>query len=198
MKRSLSALLLLGVAPLLASTGARPRSEEASAPPAPRTVLLVRHAEKETAPADPRDPSLSTLGAARAAELARVLAPARATRLFTSELARTRETLGPLSEALGIAPEPLPAAQPAATLAALDALPPGAVAVVCGHSNTVPRIASLLGVELAGLVEERGARLLPDEAYDRLYVVTRPASGPPSVVELRYGGPSGATASSGR
>ena len=83
-------------------------------------------------------------------------------------------------------------------MAALDALAPGSLAVVCGHSNTVPRVAELLGVTLAGTIVDRGVTMLPDDAYDRVFVITRPATGPASCVELRYGVPSTVTVSSGK
>jgi len=168
----------------------------AAAPPIARTVILVRHAEKDAESKDPRDPSLSAAGQARAEELARLLGASAATHLYTSELRRTRETLAPLAARLGIASEALPAAKPEDLLARLDALPAGAVAVVCGHSNTVPRIASLLGVEIAGLVEVQKMPMLADESYDRVFVITRPASGPASCLELAYGAPAAPKTSS--
>lgn len=188
-------VLLAGL--VLAPIGIALRSEDAAAAPS-RTVILVRHGEKEASPKDPRDPSLSEVGAARAQELARLLGSSGATKCYTSELKRTQETVAPLTKVLGIASEPLPAAKSEAVVTALDALAPGSVAVVCGHSNTVPRVAELLGAKLAGTIVDRGMTMLPDDAYDRVFVITRPASGPASCVELRYGAVSAATGSSGK
>ena len=182
------------------------QSAPAAAPPAaaadvevalPRTVILVRHAEKETAPADPRDPGLSEAGTARAQELARLLGTSRAGHLFSSELQRTRLTLAPLAARLATTIEAVSAGKPKELVARLDALPPGSVAVVCGHSNTVPSVAQLLGVAITGLVTTQGTLMLADEAYDRVFVVTRPASGSAAVVELGYGARAGSTPSSG-
>jgi len=178
--------------------GSVPSRADEAAPPAARTVILVRHAEKDPASKDPRDPSISTAGVARAGELARLLGACGATQIFTSELARTRETVAPLARRLGLASESLPAAQSEVVVARLDALPAGSVAVVCGHSNTVPRIAELLGAKLADLVESQGMPMLADERYDRVFVITRPAGGPSSCVELNYGAPAGAISSSGK
>jgi hypothetical protein len=65
---------------------------------------------------------------------------------------------------------------------ALAQLPRGAVAVVAGHSNTVP---ALLETLTGG-----GTRVtIADEEYDRLFVVTQWGDGPQaSAFELRYGG----------
>ncbi len=197
MMRLPPALLVLLAVLVLAPIGIALCAEDAP-PVSSRTVILVRHGEKESSPKDPRDPSLSEVGAARALELARVLGSAGATQLFTSELKRTQETLVPLTKVLGIASESLPAAKSEIVVAALDSLGPGSIAVVCGHSNTVPRVAELLGVTIAGTIVDRGVTMLPDDAYDRVFVITRPAIGPASCLELRYGVPSAATVSSGK
>ncbi|MCY2958633.1 MAG: phosphoglycerate mutase family protein [Planctomycetota bacterium] len=191
--------ILLAVCALLSIGHSRsPSRPEDAAPPAARTVIVLRHAEKDTAAKDPRDPPLSAAGAVRAQELARLLGASGATHLYTSDLARTRETLAPLAARLALVSEAVPAAQPEEVVARLDALPAGSAAVVCGHSNTVPRIAELLGVKLPGLVEVQGLPMLADDSYDRVFVITRPAIGPAACLELRYGAPSGATSSAGK
>lgn len=184
------------VQPAAPPAGARPAPADELA--APRTVILLRHAEKESAPADPRDPALSAAGTARAQELARLLGACGADSLFSSELKRTSATLAPLSADLSLPIETVPAGKPTELLARLDALPPGSVAIVCGHSNTVPQVAQLLGVELTGLVTAQGTAMLADDSYDRIFLVTRPARGPAQLVELGYGARAGSTTSSGR
>ncbi len=191
-------------APAQGSTAVQPaappdgaRTAPADVVAAPRTVILLRHAEKETAPADPRDPSISTAGAARAQELVRLLEACGADHLFASELKRTSETLAPLAQKLAVPIETVPAGKPKELLARLDALPPGSVAVVCGHSNTVPSVAQLLGVAVSGLVTTQGIPMLADESYDRVFLVTRAATGSAAVVELGYGARAASTPSSG-
>lgn len=178
------------------------RAEDAAelspAPIAARTVILVRHAEKEATPKDPRDPSLSTAGVERADELARLLGASGAGFVFTSDLKRTQETVAPLAARLGITSEALPAANSESVVARLDALPAGSVAVVCGHSNTVPRVAELLGIEITGLVDVRGTPMIDDDTYDRAFVITRPASGPAACLELNYGAALAKTSSAGK
>lgn len=152
----------------------------------PKTVVVVRHAEKATD--DPRDPTLSEAGVERATDLATLLGASEVTHLFASEYKRTRLTLAPLAALAGADIHVVSARQPEGLVSALHALPRGSVAVVAGHSNTVPDIVARLGGEVRDLVESRGTKMLDDSSYDRAFVVTlwgqRDAS---SVLELRYG-----------
>lgn len=156
-----------------------------------RTVVLVRHAETAEPTGGGADPALSDAGKTRAAALARLLGHAGVTHLFASEYGRTQQTLAPLSEAAELAVTEIAAGEAEAQLAALGSLPPGAVAVVAGHSNTVPGLAAGLGCAIEGLEEHpRYGPMLGHDEYDRLFVVHLPAAGAnaaPGVIELRYG-----------
>lgn len=173
---------------LLVATGPARGAAAGPAPSAPRTVILVRHAEK--ASDDARDPSLSEAGLARAEALARLLGHAPVTRLLASEFRRTRDTLAPLARLRGLAVEVIPAGAPERWAHELGEAPAGATLVVAGHSNTLPALAQSLGVTLPDLEPDaQGARLRDDE-YDRLFVLTLPAPGAETaatVLELRYG-----------
>jgi phosphohistidine phosphatase SixA len=176
--------VLVALAPLLASA-------IRSAPPAllpARTVILVRHAEKATD--DPRDPSLSEAGVARARALARLLAHARPARLVASEYKRTQATLAPLAAALGKTVEVVAASDTAALARTLAAEAPGTTVVVAGHSNTLPALAAELGAPLHDVQTTPKGPQLGDDEYDRVFVLTLPPSDSgvaPSVLELRYG-----------
>lgn len=188
------AALVAGGLALAAAQGTAPTPLESAAPAVlarPATILVVRHAEKD-ARSDPKDPSLSDAGRERAVALARLCSHARVTHLFASEYRRTRETLLPLAEKLGLAVRAFPAGQPAELVRALDALPEGSVALVAGHSNTVPDLIARLGCKVEGTTMTDGVAFLPDDAFDRLFVLTRPpasarATAAPSLIELRYG-----------
>jgi phosphohistidine phosphatase SixA len=178
--RACLVLVLLGL-PIVLALGRAPDS-----PPRPRTVILLRHAEKDAA-GDARDPTLSERGRRRAQEIARLLARSEATLLLASDLRRTRETLEPLAKELGRDVESLPAAAIEPLAQRLAALAPGATAVVAGHSNTIPQIAARLGVELRD-VGEGEERTIADSDYHRVFVITLPHSGTPvapSLLELR-------------
>jgi 2,3-bisphosphoglycerate-dependent phosphoglycerate mutase len=146
----------------------------------PRTVVLVRHAEKGGEPTD-QDPGLSERGMERAKRLAELLGKSGVTHLFSSELQRAQQTLLPLSAATRLVAQVVSARQPEAQLSALDSLPRGALAVVVGHSNTVP--------QLIGKLTGGQAKIQIEEAteFDRVFVVTQWGPGRDSSwVELRY------------
>lgn len=184
----LPVLLLLALSACSKAPPPAPASSPAPAPAlapaaAPAQVFLVRHAEKALDQGE--DPDLTPAGQARAEALAAVLGHAGVTHLFATEYRRTQRTLEPLATRLGLTVVVVPAKDSASQLARLRELPPGAVAVVAGHSNTIP-----------GLVRGLGARArdLTDADYDRLFAValTRTTTSVrASAAELRYGAPSG-------
>jgi len=145
----------------------------------PKTVIVVRHAEKATD--DPRDPNLSEVGVARAQELARMLEHAGVTHLYASEYRRTQQTLEPLSLLTGAVVQAVPARDPAAVISAIEQLPRNAVAVVAGHSNTVPAL-------VGALAKGSEPFTLTEADYDRIYFVTRvDGEGKSTLLELRFG-----------
>ena len=76
-----------------------------------------------------------------------------------------------------------------AQLKALRGLAPGAIAVVCGHSNTIPTFAKDLGADPQRLEEHpRYDGLIPHGDYGRIYVVTLPGvkGSQPHGIELNY------------
>lgn len=183
--------LVLGLAALAVGItfvlGPSAQDAKPSAPPAPITVVLVRHAEKGAD--DPRDPSLSDAGKARAEKLAKMLAASGISSVFTSEYKRTQQTAAPFATAAELETEVVPAGKPDELVAKLRALAPGSKALVVGHSNTVPKLAELLGAKLSRLEKGPGGEQFPDAEYGRLVVLTVPL-GPDaaaSVVELSMG-----------
>ena len=149
----------------------------------PVTVFVVRHAEKADAS---RDPSLSAGGRARAEALARLLADAGINTIYVTQYKRTLETAAPLAARNGVTPKTIDAADMAALVGAVRALPPGSRVLIASHSNLVPVIVQRLsGVEVGEM---------PESEYDRLYVVTKPAGDAGgSVLYLHVGEPSAAT-----
>lgn len=144
----------------------------------PRTIVLVRHAEKAAEPKE--DPSLTEEGAARAKRLCDMLGKSGVTHVFSSEYQRTQQTVALLSVAVGVNVQVVPARTPDALLSALDSLPRGAVAVVAGHSNTVP-------VLVEKLTGGQSKLKIADSEYDRVLVVTQWGPGRDArLLELRY------------
>lgn len=148
-----------------------------------QTVILVRHAEKVDASADP---TLSEAGQRRAMDLAVALSDSDLTHVLTSPLQRTVLTARPAAEAHAITPEAISfeGGTPAHILRIAErirSLPDDAVVLVVGHSNTVPLIAAALG--------ETGPSEMADCEYDRLTVISVEDDGDSPAVIGRYGEP---------
>jgi broad specificity phosphatase PhoE len=143
------------------------------------TVVLVRHAEKADASADP---VLSEAGKARALALADALADAGVGAIITTQFQRTRLTAAPLGERVGVTPAVVTAASGrdhAEDVAAkVRELAESGTVVVVGHSNTVPAIVKALGGPDVGAID--------DSSYDNLFVVTITEAGT-RVIRTRFG-----------
>jgi phosphohistidine phosphatase SixA len=137
----------------------------------PTRVYLLRHAEKLSGD----DPLLSPEGEARAASLAALLDGEPIEHVFASEYRRTQETVRPLTDALGLELEVVPAAD-TRELVRRIVDHPGETIVVCGHSNTVPEIASALGWE--------GSLEIADDQYGDLFLLE--LSEPPRLTKSTY------------
>jgi phosphohistidine phosphatase SixA len=113
----------------------------------PTVVIVVRHAEKGTTPAN--DPPLTEAGTARAKALATTLADANVQVVITTQFARTKDTGRPTAEAKGATMEVVAAggAVPAHAKAVAEAVRKhaGKTILVVGHSNTVSQIVEALG-----------------------------------------------------
>lgn len=189
----LTGALLLATACLL--TTGKPQAMDSHAAAAHDsgvvTIYLLRHAEK--AKNDPRDPDLTEAGRQRAERLVIVLLDEPITHLFSTPLQRTHHTLAPLAAAYGLQITTIMDVQEQAEV--LLSLPAGAVAVLAGHSNTVPALVAALGGQVSGTVAGRAGPQLHDDSHDRLFVaLLSPAheDGPARLLrllQLRYGEP---------
>jgi broad specificity phosphatase PhoE len=150
-------------------------SAGASPDTAVTTVLLVRHAEKNTEWAGADQP-LSAAGMLRAQELARVLHDARPSVIFVTPWARTRQTAEPLARLLG---DSLTVVDSIDATARGVLAHRGATVLVVGHSNTVPQI-------LARLMGDPRLESL-EVAFDDLFVVTLEPPRPARMLRLHYG-----------
>ena len=176
------ALLVL----VTSGVGARPEILVAQTPAGgdlPALVVLVRHAEPASEPAD--NPPLADAGTRRAQALAATLRNAKLSAVITSQLQRTIDTARPTAAALGLTPQAVPVldrdAHVKAVAAAVRVHAGGSVLVV-SHSNIVPAIIAALG----------GPRLpdICETVYDHLFALV-PAAGSVQLVDARYGNVSG-------
>ena len=143
------------------------------------TVIVVRHAEKADNSADP---VLSSDGEARAQELARVLSDVTINNIYTTPLNRTRLTAKPVAESKGITTKDhatnLSAVELAARIRSENA---GRVALVVGHSNTVPELLKALSNNAFNIQIAEGQ-------FDNLFIATLHAD-VPQILHMKYGKP---------
>jgi phosphohistidine phosphatase SixA len=140
------------------------------------TILLVRHADIDLPPATP-DPELNDAGRTRAEALAHVVGSAGVTTVFTSSLVRTKQTVEPILEMLGIGAREMPAAATVAREARAGTL--GAVVLIAGHSNTVPEVIAALGVPAPPPV-------IGETQFDNLFVVSLSQPTGACLLALKY------------
>ena len=154
----------------------------------PKTVFLIRHAEKEDEPRE--NPPLKKEGVARSQELARLLAGAGIKAIYTSQFVRTKQTAEPLAAKLGLTAtqislksnpsNPRQIAEES-TAEVVNKILQGAGdnVLVVGHSNSIPDVIKMLGGDVVPTIDER--------KFDDLFVVTVYAKGKARVTQLKYG-----------
>lgn len=144
--------------------------------PGATTVILVRHAEKDTTPGLD-DPALTEVGTTRARRLGVMLKGAGVEAIYSSEFRRTKDTVAPLSASIGVPTQVIRARNMSKLVTTLKTGHAGETVVVSGHSNTLPAIMKALGVSPTPRIT--------DADYDGLYVVTLGADGT-RVTKLSY------------
>jgi broad specificity phosphatase PhoE len=127
----------------------------------PKTIYIVRHAEKQL---EGKDPELAYVGEVRAKKLAQILEKEAIKRVLSTDYTRTRNTAQPTAAAAGLVVEYYDPKNQEALVADLRASE-GNILVV-GHSNTVS--------QLANAFIDKGEKFadLTDLEYDYIYVVT--------------------------
>ena len=110
--------------------------------PAPTVVYLVRHAEKT---GEERDADLSAEGRTRADVLAWMLRDVHLDAVFSTEYRRTLDTVRPTATRKGLTVTPY-AAKGGQLIPKIQNEFGGKTVLVCGHSNTIPKLLDNLGV----------------------------------------------------
>lgn len=140
----------------------------------PKTIYIVRHAEKQL---EGNDPELAYVGGVRAKKLAQILQDQQIKHVFSTDFKRTRLTAEPTALAAGLEIQSYDPKNSEAFAEQLRGLE-GNVLVV-GHSNTVSQLAN----SFVGEGEKYAD--LTDLEYDFIYVVTL-ESNSSSVVRKLY------------
>ncbi len=138
------------------------------------TVILVRHAEKDTQPEG--DPTLTQEGKERAEQLKRMLIDKNIKAIYTSKYRRTKETAKPLADELGITLTEINEAESIANSILKNNQ--GQAILIVGHSNTVPEIIKRLG---GGAVDQ-----IPETDFDNMFTVTISQDKSVNVVRTKY------------
>lgn len=131
-----------------------------TSPNLPKTIYIVRHAEKQLVG---KDPELAYAGGVRAQKLAQILENEPIKHVFSTDYKRTRATVAPTAAAAGVEIQSYDVNNHDAFVETLRTLE-GNVLVV-GHSNTVSQLANYFvgdGEKFADLT---------DLEYDFIYVV---------------------------
>jgi broad specificity phosphatase PhoE len=171
------AALMAGLFALLATGCATQAAGSASTQAAGIVFVLVRHAEK--AKDDPKDPTLSEVGGARAKRLAQGLAETRLAAAYATKYRRTQLTAAPTSLSHHLDPRIYDAALPAAEFARqLRGAHRADTVLVVGHSNTIPDLAAAL---CACTVEPMG-----EDEFDRWIEIRIDADGNATLAQRRY------------
>ncbi len=153
----------------------------ASPAAAQKAVILVRHGEKfsET------DERLTEAGHARAARLAAMLKDAGVKAIYSTDTERTRGTVQPLADSLGLTVQiydkgvsmsrPQDLKQFVEKLRKDNA---GDIVLVAGHTNTLPELLKNLGCP--------GDFKIASDEYDNIFIVVPKGDGTATLVRMRY------------
>jgi phosphohistidine phosphatase SixA len=141
-----------------------------------KTIILIRHAEKETAEmTDSANPPLSAAGTERAARLAKVIQKYHPGAIYSTDTLRTRATVEPLAKRRGLTVQIYDGSKPQDLINTITASKTKRFVIV-GHSNTIPPLANLL-------VKKELFKNLEDTEYSVIWLI-RLRQGKPAKVEL--------------
>ena len=151
-------------------------------PPGITTIIIVRHAEKDTTKTDP---PLTPQGKERARLLAHILRSSGVVAIYSTQYIRTEQTVQPIAESLHLKPQiftinPDKIEEHAATLVSTILRERvGNVVLIASHSNVIPLLLRDMGI---------AAKItIGDLEYDNLFIVTTTIDGGANLLRLRYG-----------
>lgn len=108
-----------------------------------KTIVLVRHTEKDVSNPNNPDPDLSPEGRERAQRLMKIAKKYKPHEIFATDYKRTRLTAEPIAKLRGKDIQTYDAGKPADLVAKIMASTTDHYLIV-GHSNTIPGLANLL------------------------------------------------------
>ncbi|MEP7076825.1 MAG: phosphoglycerate mutase family protein [Acidobacteriota bacterium] len=146
---------------------------------AKKTIILVRHAEKDAAQAEMSgDPDLSAQGKQRAERLAKLAGKYRPGAIFSSDTKRTRQTAEPTAKLRHVEVQIYdPRKQPDLVKQIIESKTKRFMIV--GHSNTIPGLANLL-------INKELFKSLDENEYGAVWIVRLKRNKPPKVEVVQY------------
>ena len=129
-----------------------------------KTIILVRHAEKDASEtADKNDPVLTVEGKQRAERLAKIVRKYKPGAIYSTDFKRTRDTAAPMAARRKLQVQTYDPRKPAELLDAIMKSKTKRFLVV-GHSNTVPGLANLIG-------KKELFKNLDDSEYGAIWII---------------------------
>ena len=109
-----------------------------------KTIILIRHAEKETSEmTDQNDPPLTAAGKERAERLVKKIGHFHPGAIYSTNYKRTRDTVEPLAKKRGITIQIYDGGKPQDLVKTITGSKTKRFVIV-GHSNTIPPLANLI------------------------------------------------------
>lgn len=149
---------------------------------AQQTVILIRHAEKVIS--SDKDPALTEAGIQRANALVDLFSNAKPSAIFATQYQRTQLTVKPLSVAIDVPISILEinaentAQFPALLMQQICTLPKDSIALVVGHSNTLPLIVATW--------TNAPVKPIADDEYNRIFILKIKDCKAENSLDLRY------------
>jgi broad specificity phosphatase PhoE len=131
------------------------------AKPDTTTIVLMRHAEKESTGSNP---VLTARGKNRAEKLSQFLTDIKPDAFYSTNYTRTKQTLEPWANALGKTIQIYEVSKQDSVAGMLKQQTNKTI-VVAGHSNTIPRFVNVL-------TGQANYTDLPDTEYRKIFIVT--------------------------
>ncbi|WP_194776112.1 SixA phosphatase family protein [Pararhodonellum marinum] len=166
MKKLLAILLMTTIAGAIFSCGTKQE---------PKTIYIVRHAEKQL---EKEDPPLSVAGTVRSKKLAQILENRDIEHIFITNTLRTRLTATPLAEKTGIAMGYYSAQDQDALVKELREIK-GNVLVV-GHSNSIHHLANYF------IGQEPKIPPIEEIDYENIFIVELKEDGKSELIKRKY------------
>jgi len=152
-----------------------------SSSPSLTTIIIVRHAEKDTMKTDP---PLTSEGRERAGRLAQMLRSSGITAIYATQYIRTQQTVQPIAESLHLKPQILTVnpdnieEHVTSLIKKIRNEQAGKVVLIASHGNVIPLLLRDIGV--------KDEITIGDGEYNNLFIVTITIDRKMNLFRLRY------------